>query len=71
MGVFEYVEDGKIGPHVTNHERAKRERDETELRDRRRSRHSHQHGIVLARSSERDGHLNKRQCKRKHESVVA
>src|SRR5215510_4953899 len=71
MGILKHVDDRKIRPHVAHRQRGEGDRDEAELRNRRRAGHSHQNGIILARPDHRHTRLDKREGKRQHERIVA
>ena len=65
------VEHGEIRGDVARGERRESNRDEGELRQRRRRGHAHEHGIVGARADDRHRALDQRQPERQHQSVMA
>ena len=71
MGVLEHVDDREIRAQVAGDQRAERERDESELRERGRPGDAHEHRIVAARADDRHAGLHERQAQREHQSVMA
>ena len=65
------VEHREVGGDVASGERAERQRNKDELRQRRGRRHAEQRWIVAARADDRHRALDQRQAERQHQRVMA